>query len=97
MGLGAGAFAFIAWIAALAIGAETYSLFMYCAKSILGQLFLFGISFSFFYHLCCGIRHLVFDACFCLDIKTAYLTGYAVLAGSALMTAATWLKAYGVL
>ncbi|KAI8085583.1 hypothetical protein BDF21DRAFT_415533 [Thamnidium elegans] len=41
----------------------------------------------FVFHSLNGVRHLVWDAGKCLDIKDVYTTGYAVLAGTAAGTA----------
>lgn len=44
------------------------------------------VAYPFFYHLCNGIRHLVWDAGKCLTIKQVYTTGYGVIVGSLLLT-----------
>ncbi|XP_060872221.1 succinate dehydrogenase cytochrome b560 subunit, mitochondrial-like [Metopolophium dirhodum] len=44
------------------------------------------VAYPFFYHLCNGIRHLVWDAGKCLTIKQVYSTGYGVIVGSLLLT-----------
>ncbi|KAL5233852.1 hypothetical protein ACI65C_001262 [Semiaphis heraclei] len=45
------------------------------------------VAYPFFYHLCNGVRHLVWDAGKCLTIKQVYSTGYGVIVGSLLLTA----------
>jgi succinate dehydrogenase / fumarate reductase cytochrome b subunit len=55
------------------------------------MLLLFGWSIAFFYHLCSGIRHLVWDAGHGFEIRSAYRSGYAVLAATFLLTAIAWL------
>jgi succinate dehydrogenase / fumarate reductase cytochrome b subunit len=40
-----------------------------------GILFLTGLNFALYYHLCNGIRHLVWDAGYGLDYKQAYRHG----------------------
>ena len=86
----------VAWLAALADGAEAYADFITCAQSLVGQVILFGLTAALFYHLCNGIRHLMWDSGAGLDIRTAYKTGYAVLAVATLLTALVWLCTYGV-
>ncbi|XP_025404996.1 uncharacterized protein LOC112679416 [Sipha flava] len=44
------------------------------------------VAYPFFYHLCNGIRHLIWDAGKCLTIKQVYSTGYGVIAGSIILT-----------
>ncbi|KAI8365182.1 succinate dehydrogenase cytochrome b560 subunit [Radiomyces spectabilis] len=40
------------------------------------------VAFPFVFHCLNGIRHLVWDAGKCIDIKKVYTTGYAVLGGT---------------
>lgn len=46
---------------------------------------------SLYYHTCNGIRHLMWDMGYGLDLKTIYFTGYLVVAISVLLTISTWL------
>jgi succinate dehydrogenase / fumarate reductase cytochrome b subunit len=54
---------------------------------------ILGWTFSLFYHQLNGIRHLFWDAGKGFEIKTAYRTGYLVVAFSILLTIACWLVA----
>jgi succinate dehydrogenase / fumarate reductase cytochrome b subunit len=54
------------------------------------QIVLFGWTLAFYYHLLNGIRHLLWDTGWGFELDTAYKTGYAVVAGSVLMTLLTW-------
>ncbi|HEU0117457.1 MAG TPA: succinate dehydrogenase, cytochrome b556 subunit, partial [Alphaproteobacteria bacterium] len=47
---------FVAWLVMLANGPKSYPDFMNLFHNPVGQILLFGWVFSFFYHLCCGIR-----------------------------------------
>jgi succinate dehydrogenase / fumarate reductase cytochrome b subunit len=51
----------LCWLGSLAAGPEAYARFQSLATSPLGWLVLVGISWSFFNHLCSGLRHLVLD------------------------------------
>ena len=53
--------AFAWWLMALASGPESYADAMRCLSSPLAKLLLVGFTFSFVYHFCNGIRHLVWD------------------------------------
>ena len=54
---------FLVWgLVALAAGPLAYAQFRACAGSYLGMVLLIGWSWSLFYHLCNGIRHLIQDA-----------------------------------
>jgi succinate dehydrogenase / fumarate reductase cytochrome b subunit len=59
--------------------------------SWIGLFVLAGWSFSLYFHLCNGIRHLAWDFGLGLDLETAYKTGTWVLIGSVALTALTWL------
>lgn len=59
-------------------------------ESPIGKFMVFGWSFSLFYHLCNGIRHLLWDLGYFLDLKGAYATGVTALVASLLLTALTW-------
>jgi len=57
-------------------------------------LLLLGWSFSLFYHLCNGIRHLVWDAGWGLDLKSASASAAAVVVASVGLTVIAWIAAY---
>jgi succinate dehydrogenase / fumarate reductase cytochrome b subunit len=58
--------------------------------SPLGLLVMFGLTVSFFYHLANGIRHLVWDAGYGFELKTANASGVFVFAFTAAATIAIW-------
>lgn len=88
--LSLGSVLLVGWLLAAASGPEAYD----CAQLILGawygQLLLLGWSYALFYHLCNGIRHLVWDAGYAFDLKSVYLGGYLVVGISILLTAGAW-------
>lgn len=55
---------------------------------ILSAAFL--LLFSFYYHTCNGIRHMMWDLGYGLDIRQLYMSGYAVLIVSSILTVMTW-------
>ncbi|HKM71097.1 MAG TPA: succinate dehydrogenase, cytochrome b556 subunit, partial [Stellaceae bacterium] len=59
--------------------------------SWLGFLLLFGWTLSLFYHLCNGIRHLVWDTGHGLDLKSTYLGGWLVVGGTGALTLIAWI------
>ncbi len=97
VGLCFGFIVLVGWLAALASGPESYNSFLACAHCILGQTVLFGLTVAFFYHLCCGIRHLLWDAGLYLELPEVYKTGRMVIAATGILTLLVWLKVYGVL
>ena len=52
----------VVWLIAAATGPQAYAVVQGAIASWIGQIVLFGCTFAFFLHLCCGIRHLVWDA-----------------------------------
>jgi succinate dehydrogenase / fumarate reductase, cytochrome b subunit len=84
----------LAWLLiAAATGPEAYDLAAGFAASWLGQLMLFGWSLALFYHLCNGVRHLVWDTGRLFKKEDANRAGYVVLAATLLLTAAFWYAA----
>ena len=95
--LAVGTLLLVYWVVAAASGPEAYASAQRCIGSVLGRLCLFGWSVALFYHLCNGIRHLFWDAGYGFELKTAYASGYAVLAGTAVLTVLAWILAYSVM
>jgi len=81
------------WAFSLASGPDAYGLFLVIIGSIIGKLFLFGLTFSAFYHLANGIRHLAWDMGEGFEPKTADTTAAAALAFGAAATLAVWVIA----
>jgi succinate dehydrogenase cytochrome b subunit len=76
---------------AAASGPEAYDRVQGFVGSWFGLLLLFGWSAALFFHLCAGIRHLVWDTGRALDIPSIYTTGYAAVAGAAALTVVAWI------
>ena len=83
------------WLLAVAGGAEAYLNANAFFTSFFGRLMLLGVVFSFFYHLCNGIRHLAWDTGRGLEIEVARKSGYLVVAGGVGLTLLFYLYAYG--
>ena len=88
--LSAGTILLVWWLVAAASGPEAYEGVQDFLGSWLGLLLLFGWTASLFYHLCNGIRHLVWDTGHALDLASTYRGGWAVLAATAALTLAAW-------
>ncbi len=80
-------------LAAVAVGSESWQSMHRFLSSWYGNLLLFGITFSLYYHLCNGIRHLFWDIGKGLDLESAYKSGKAVIITSVTLTLFTWLIA----
>lgn len=94
--LAAGFLLLVYWLQAVASGPEAYLAANEFFRSLFGRLLMFGVGFSFFYHLCNGIRHLVWDTGRGLEIETARKSGVLVIAAAFGLTALFYLYAYGV-
>ena len=86
----------VAWVLCVASGPNAYAAFADFNGSILGRLLLFGWTFSLFYHLCNGIRHLAWDAGWGFELKSAYASGWAVVAATAVLTLLSWVAGYAM-
>lgn len=85
---------FSAWLILLASDKQLYLAFVTFMAGPFGQFLLIGWSASVYYHLCNGIRHLIWDTGRLMSIKGAYRAGYVVLLVTALLTAGTWACIY---
>lgn len=78
------------WLLALAGGPESFATVQAVMDNFLGGLVLFGFTIFFYYHTLNGIRHLVWDTGYNLEKFAAYKSGVLVLAGTVVLTLATW-------
>lgn len=82
------------WLVAVAAGGRVFAATHAFIASPIGVLLLFLWSVAFFFHLCNGIRHLIWDAGYGFDIRKAHLSGYAVLAATVVLTLLAWLSVW---
>jgi succinate dehydrogenase / fumarate reductase cytochrome b subunit len=87
----------VCWLVSAALGPTQYAGLQRFLGSWLGILLLLGWSWALFYHLCNGIRHLVWDAGYWLDLKNCYASGYGVLIVSTILTFASWVAGFNAL
>lgn len=85
------------WLIAAATGPEAYDTVQGFIGSIIGRLMLLGWTFSLFYHLANGIRHLGWDAGRGFELGTTYMTGWLVVAAAVVLTLASWIGGYAAL
>ncbi|HEY4942474.1 MAG TPA: succinate dehydrogenase, cytochrome b556 subunit [Rhizomicrobium sp.] len=93
-GLAAGTILLTWWLIAIASGPATYNRFMDLAATPLGQVILFGFTWSLAFHLLNGIRHLAWDLGYGFSIAAARTTSILVIAGSILLAAGVFVLAY---
>ena len=92
--LAIGGIALAWWLVAVASGPEAYETFVWYAGSFIGRLALFVWTFCLFYHLCNGIRHLVWDTGGWLELEEAYKSGVVVVVAAVVLTVVSWIAAF---
>ena len=90
------AVALVVWLTAAATGPRAYAAVQGAIASWFGQIVLFGCTFAFFLHLCGGIRDLVWDTVHGFELRSIYISGWAVVAASAMLTVAAWIASFFV-
>ena len=88
--LSACAVVLVLWLVAAATGPHAYIIVQAAVGSWVGQILMLGASFAFFLHLCGGIRHLVWDTVHGFELRSIYISGWAVIAASIALTVAAW-------
>ncbi|MBC6417062.1 MAG: succinate dehydrogenase, cytochrome b556 subunit [Rhodospirillales bacterium] len=91
LALAAGTLLLVWWLVAAAAGPEAFTVVQGFIGSFIGHLLLFGWSVAFFYHLCNGIRHLIWDSGKMLELVPAYRSAIAVLLGTGTLTLLAWI------
>ena len=92
--LSVGTLLLVAWLIAVAAGSQAYSVAQSFSNSWLGLLMMLGWTFSLFFHLCNGIRHLIWDAGHGFELRTIYASGWTVVAASTALTVVTWIASF---
>ena len=90
VGLAVGTVFLTWWLVAAALGPETYEATRELYGTWMGQVVLFGFSVCLFYHLCNGVRHLLWDIGLMLEIENVYRSGWVMLCASAVLTFVAW-------
>jgi len=85
-----GALILAGWAIALAAGPGPYGAYASLLGSIPGQVVLFVLTVSVFYHLANGVRHLVWDTGHGFELKSADASGVAALVFGAAAAVGLW-------
>lgn len=80
----------IYWLVAAASGEAAYARTQSFFSHPFIQLVLYAVSFSFFFHLTNGVRHLVWDTVHGLERRSARISGWVVFIGSVILTILLW-------
>lgn len=94
VGLSLGAIALVVWLCAAAESKEDYIAMQGFFGSTIGIVLLLGWSWALFYHLCSGLRHLMWDMGAGLDLPAVYKTGYLAIAASIVLTFVSWVVGF---
>ena len=80
----------VCWLIAAAAGPSAYATLHGFLASWLGLFLLLGWTFSFFFHLCNGIRHLFWDAGYGFERTQRHASGWFAVLGSIVLTICLW-------
>jgi succinate dehydrogenase / fumarate reductase, cytochrome b subunit len=95
--LSVGTLLLVLWLLAASVGPQAYSAVQSLMQSWLGLVLMLGWTFSLFFHLCNGIRHLVWDAGYGFELRTIYASGWTVVAASTALTVVAWFSSFVVM
>lgn len=88
--LSIGTLLLVYWLGSAAYGPAAFERASHLLGSPIGYLILFGFTFSLFYHLANGIRHLLWDVGWGFELPTARKSSFVVMAFTAFCTIVTW-------
>lgn len=94
--LAAGSLVLVYWLAAVAGGPDAFAEAQALLGSLPGRALLLLLTFSLFYHLGNGIRHLFWDAGAGFELRTAHASGVAVIVAAVVLTLAAWALGYAM-
>ena len=85
------------WLLFLSFDQNKYELFLLIINSFFGKFILIGFTWSMSFHILSGIRHLILDLGYGLEIKTANIFGAIVIISSLITTVVFWTSARGLI
>ncbi len=92
--LAVGTLVLVWWLVAAASGGSAFASAQGVIGSWYGRLLLFGWSFALFYHLCNGIRHLLWDMGKGFELGAVTRSGLIVVLVSLALTIIAWAWGY---
>ena len=93
--LSVGSLLLVAWIESAVYSAEAFATLSRFLGGFIGQLILFGWTFSLIYHSVSGVRHLLWDTGRLLEVKQIYSSSKIVLAITIVLTLLAWILGGG--
>ena len=92
-----GSIVLVWWLVALAEGDGAFISAQAFLGSWIGKLLLLGWTFSLFFHLANGIRHLFWDAGYGFTLKATYASGWAAVTAATALTVIAWIAGLSAL
>ncbi len=92
-----GAVVLVSWVVAVSLGPDCHATFSAFIKSLPGRLLVLGLVFALLFHLCNGVRHLVWDMGYGFALDTTTITGWLVVVLTLLGTIYASLHIFGVM
>ena len=93
--LSVGSLLLVAWIESAVYSAEAFAILSRFLGSFIGQLMLFGWTFSLIYHSVSGMRHLIWDTGRLLEVAQIHSSSKIVLAVTIVLTVLAWILGGG--
>lgn len=91
-----GALVLTYWLTSATYGPDVFQTAQNLIGSIFGKLILFGLTFSLYFHLANGIRHLGWDFGFGFDLPKVRASGIAAVLFALILTIVTWFAGYNI-
>ncbi|MEJ8570182.1 succinate dehydrogenase, cytochrome b556 subunit [Microbaculum marinum] len=82
------------WLVAAASGPDSFAFVNGLFGSIIGQIVLFGFTWTLVHHLLSGLRYLIWDTGHGFDLKTADAMAWGAIIGSVTLTILLWIIGY---
>jgi succinate dehydrogenase cytochrome b subunit len=95
--LSVGTVLLVYWLAAAAAGPGAFENAQAFVGSFLGRLLLFGWTLGLFFHLCNGIRHLIWDVGLGFELDEVYRSGWTVVVATGVLSLLVWIVGYSVM
>ena len=89
--LAIGTLLFVWWLLAAAAGPESFARASGFMGSFIGMIMLFGWTLALVYHFLNGIRHLVWDAGYGMEIENVRRSGVIVVVATVAITVVLWI------
>ena len=89
-----GAILVAVWLSSIAYNQELFEAIFAFLSGVLGRTFLFAWTLTLFYHLCNGVRHLFWDSGRGFELKQVYLSGWAAIFATIVLTVLVWTVGY---